>query len=54
MRPGYGFLDPNAIEILKTRAFDLLENYGIVIVHPRLPLKLCLKPVPNPVLTAGD
>ena len=34
IRPGYGFLDPNAIEILKTRAFDLLENYGIVIVHP--------------------
>ncbi len=33
-RPRFGFLDQAAIEHLKTRAFDLLETYGVVFVHP--------------------
>ena len=39
-RPGFGFLDEAAIEHLKTRAFDLLESYGIVFVHPLAAEKL--------------
>jgi len=34
VRPRFGFLDEAAIATLKNRAFELLENYGVVIVHP--------------------
>ncbi len=33
-RAHFGFLDEAAIEKLKARAFDLLENYGVVFIHP--------------------
>jgi len=33
-RPRFGFLDDAAIEHLKTRAFDLLESHGVVVIHP--------------------
>lgn len=33
-RSGFGFLDETSLHDLKTRAFDLLENYGVVVVHP--------------------
>jgi len=33
-RPRFGFLDDTAIEELKSRAFDLLENYGVIVIHP--------------------
>ena len=33
-RPGFGFLDERAIEELKNRAFGLLEDYGVVVIHP--------------------
>lgn len=34
-RPGFGFLDDAAIALLKARAFDLLEDYGVVVIHPK-------------------
>ncbi len=33
-RPGFGFLGEGDIEELKSRAFGLLEDYGVVIIHP--------------------
>ncbi|MGO1118871.1 trimethylamine methyltransferase family protein [Rhodovibrionaceae bacterium A322] len=33
-RPRFGFLDSDALEQLKARAFDLLADYGVVIIHP--------------------
>jgi trimethylamine:corrinoid methyltransferase-like protein len=33
-RPRFGFLDDAAIEELKTRAFELLETWGVIVVHP--------------------
>ncbi len=33
-RARFGFLDDAAIEKLKERAFDLLESYGVVFIHP--------------------
>ena len=33
-RPGFGFLDEAAMEKLKARTFELLEDYGVVVVHP--------------------
>jgi len=33
-RPRFELLDGDALEDLRTRAFDLLDAYGIVIVHP--------------------
>jgi trimethylamine:corrinoid methyltransferase-like protein len=33
-RGRFGFLDEARLEELKTRAFDLLADYGIAIVHP--------------------
>jgi len=33
-RPRFGFLDNDAIDELKRRAFELLENYGVVVIHP--------------------
>lgn len=33
-RPRFGFLSDGDIEVMKERAFDLLENYGVVVIHP--------------------
>lgn len=33
-RAGFGFLDSDRMETLKTRVFDLLADYGVMIVHP--------------------
>ncbi len=33
-RTQFGFLDDAAIEKLRTRAFELLETYGVVVIHP--------------------
>ncbi len=33
-RPGFGFLSDAAIAKVKARAFDLLKNYGVVVIHP--------------------
>ncbi len=33
-RPGFGFLDDQAMEHLQSRVFELLEHYGVVIIHP--------------------
>ena len=33
-RAHFGFLDDGAIEKLKDRAFELLETYGVVFIHP--------------------
>jgi trimethylamine:corrinoid methyltransferase-like protein len=34
-RPGFGFIDDDAIARLKARAFDLLDGHGIVVAHPK-------------------
>ncbi|MCH7942964.1 MAG: trimethylamine methyltransferase family protein, partial [Proteobacteria bacterium] len=34
VRGSFGFLDEGRLDELKTRAFDLLADYGVVIVHP--------------------
>ncbi len=33
-RPGFGFLDDAATDKLKARTFELLEDYGVVVIHP--------------------
>lgn len=33
-RPGFAFLDEDAIGRLKARAVDLLDDHGVVVVHP--------------------
>lgn len=33
-RPRFGFLSDDDIAVLKDRAFDLLSDYGVVIIHP--------------------
>ncbi len=33
-RPAFGFLSESQIEELKDRSFDLLSEYGVVIIHP--------------------
>ena len=33
-RPGFGFLDENRTEFMQDRVFSLLEDYGVVVVHP--------------------
>lgn len=33
-RAHFGFLDGAAIEKIKSRAFELLESYGVVFIHP--------------------
>jgi len=34
VRPGFGFLDEAATRKLTSRTFELLEEYGVVVVHP--------------------
>lgn len=34
-RPGFGFLDQNTIEFLKEKSFELLQDYGVVVIHPK-------------------
>ncbi len=33
-RPGFGFLDADRLEFMQSRAFALLEDYGVMVVHP--------------------
>jgi len=33
-RAGFGFLDSDRMEFLKDHALRLLEDYGVMIVHP--------------------
>jgi len=33
-RPGFGFLDEVRLEFMQNRAFALLEDYGVMVVHP--------------------
>jgi len=35
IRPRFGFLDDAAIEELKKRTFDLLADYGVVVIHEK-------------------
>ena len=34
-RPRFGFLSEGDIDELKTRSFDLLSDYGVVVIHPK-------------------
>ncbi|MCP5088225.1 MAG: hypothetical protein GY952_15645 [Rhodobacteraceae bacterium] len=34
IRPGFGFLDDASLDKLKRRSFDLLADYGVVVIHP--------------------
>jgi len=34
-RPGFGFLSEDDIHELKRRCFDLLSDYGVVVIHPK-------------------
>jgi len=33
-RPGFGFLDSDRLDFMRERVFSLLEDYGVVVVHP--------------------
>ena len=33
-RPAFGFLDPDRMTYMQDRVFSLLEDYGVMIVHP--------------------
>ncbi len=35
LRRGLGFMSDADMEMMKTRCFDLLANYGVVIIHPQ-------------------
>lgn len=35
IRPNFGFLGEDDIDNLKNRAFDLLSEYGVVVIHPK-------------------
>lgn len=34
-RPGFGFLSDDNIAEMKRRCFDLLSDYGVVVIHPK-------------------
>ncbi|MCP5071932.1 MAG: hypothetical protein GY947_01390 [Rhodobacteraceae bacterium] len=34
-RPGFGFLSEGDVDVLKEHAFDLLADYGVVVIHPK-------------------
>ncbi len=40
-RPRFGFLSDVEVNALKTRAFDLLADYGVVVIHPDAIKALC-------------
>ena len=33
-RAGFGFLDPGDLDTLKARVFEILADYGVVVLHP--------------------
>ncbi len=35
IRPRFGFLSDGDIDVLKERAFDLLADYGVMVIHPK-------------------
>ena len=35
IRPKFGFLNDTDIDFMRCRAFELLAEYGVVVIHPR-------------------